>query len=150
MGSTTAAGTTLAMSAAAPATQDAAGYKALVTTEIGGVEKIGAIGATFAKVDFQPLKGPKDKHKGSPDYGSLSPSVAYDDSDAGQTLMRTAADDATSKLYSFVVTYPTGEARGFQGRVFGFPENTDGADTIIMANPTIEICTKVVKIPAAA
>lgn len=149
-GSSTAAGSTLGVSAVAPATRDAAGFKAMAATEVGGVEKIGAIGAVFAKVDFQPLKGPKDKHKGSPDSGAVQPSVAYDDSDAGQTLMRTAAADKTSKLYWFVVTYPTGEGRGFGGRVFGFPENTDGADTIIMATPSVEICTDIVKIPAGA
>jgi hypothetical protein len=149
MGSTTAAGSALAISATAPTTEDATGYGALVATEIGGIEQIGTIGATFNKTEFQPLKGPKDKHKGSADYGSLQPSMAHDEDDAGQVLLRTAADDETSKLYYFVATYPTGEKRGFGGRVFGYPENVGNADSIIMANPTIEICTKVVKIPAA-
>lgn len=148
MGSTTAAGTALAISAASPATQDAAGYAALTYTEIGQIEKIGTIGATFNKVEFTPLKGAKQKHKGSVDYGSLQPSLAHDDGDAGQTLLRTAADDGTSTLYSLKVTYPDGAIRYFQGRVFGYPENTDGADTIIMANPTVEIETKVVKVAA--
>lgn len=149
MTSTTAAGSALAISAAAPATQDAAGYGALDFTEIGGIEKIGAIGATFAKVEFQPLKGPKDKHKGSADYGSLQPSLAIDDDDAGQTLLRTAADDETSTLYSFEATLPNGDKRYWQGRVFGFPETIDGADTVVTAAPTVEICTKVIKVPAA-
>lgn len=148
MGSTTAAGSTLAISAGSPATQDAAGYTPLTYTEIGGIEKIGTIGATFNKVEFQPLKGPKQKHKGSPDYGSLQPSLAHDEADAGQTLLRTAADDETSKLYACMVVYPTGAKRYFQGRVFGYPETTDGADTILMAAPTIEINTKIVKVAA--
>jgi len=149
MGSTTAAGSALAISAAAPATQDATGFAALSFTEIGGIEKIGTIGAVFAKVEFQPLKGPKDKHKGSVDYGSLAPSLAVDDADAGQTLFRAASADGTSKLYSFLVTLPTGAKRYFQGRVFGFPETVDGADSIVMAAPTVEICTKPVKVDAA-
>jgi hypothetical protein len=95
------------------------------------------------------LKGPKQKHKGSADYGSLQPSLAHDDSDAGQTLLRTAAADATSKLYSFKVTHPDGAKRFFQGRVFGYPETIDGADTIIMAAPTVEINTTIVKVAAA-
>lgn len=148
MKSTTSAGSTLAISAASPATEDEAGYAALAFTEIGSIEKIGALGATFAKVEFKPLKGPIDKHKGSADYGALQPSMAHDETDAGQTLLRTAADDKTSKLYSFEVTYPTGAKRYFQGRVFGNPETVDGADTIIMANPTVEICTEVVKVDA--
>ena len=149
MTSTTAAGSALAISASTPATEDAAGYAALTFTEIGQIDKIGAIGAVFAKVEFQPLKGPKQKHKGSVDYGALSPTLAHDDSDAGQTLLRAASDDATSTLYSFEVTYPTGAKRYFQGRVFGYPETTDGADTILTAAPTIEISTRIVKVAGA-
>lgn len=148
MGSSTAAGSTLAISAGTPATQDAAGYAALAFTEVGQIDKIGAIGAVFAKVEFKPLKGAIQKHKGSQDNGSIAPSMANDEADAGQTLMRTAADDATSKLYSFEVTYPTGAKRYFGGRVFGFPETTDGADSILMATPTVEISTKVVRVAA--
>lgn len=144
MVSTTAAGTALAISAATPASETAAAYAALTFTEIGQIEKLGSLGATYAKVEFQPLKGPKQKHKGSADYGSLQPSLAYDESDAGQTLLRTAAADETSKLYSFMVTYPTGAKRYFQGRVFGAPENVDGADSIVMQNPTVEINTRVI------
>ncbi len=144
----TSAGATLAISAAAPATKDAAGYGALTLTEIGGIEKLGTLGASFNKVEFQPLKGPKEKYKGSADYGALQPSLATDTSDAGQILLQTAADDETQKLYSFKVTYPDGAKRFFQGRVFGSPETADGADSMLMQNPTIEICTKVVKVAA--
>ncbi len=145
MGSTTAAGSAIAISAASPATFDTAGYTALTYTEVSGVEKIGTIGASFAKVEFQPLKGAKQKLKGSADYGSLQPSFAWDETDAGQILLNTAAADETNKFYSFKVTKPDGAIRFFQGRVFGNPENIDGADSVVMGNPTIEICTKIVK-----
>jgi hypothetical protein len=56
MGYNTAAGSAIAFSAAAPATLDAAGYAALTFTEVGGTEKIGGIGASFAKVEFTPLR----------------------------------------------------------------------------------------------
>ncbi len=150
MTSQTAAGSTLAISAAAPATNDAAGFTALTFTDIGNVEKIGTIGTTFAKVEFQPLKGGKQKYKGSPDYGALQPSVALDSADAGQSLMQTSADDESQKLYSFRATYQDGAKRFFQGRTFGMPETVDGADSMLMAAPTIEICTKPVKVAAAA
>lgn len=150
MGLQTGAGSTIAISVAAPATQDAAGYAALTFTEAGNCEKIGAIGATYAKTEFQPLKGAKQKLKGSPDYGSLQPSFGYDSTDAGQTLFRTAADEETNALYSFRVTYQSGEKRYFQGRVFGWPETIDGADPVMMATPTVEICTKIVKVPAGS
>jgi len=148
MSSQTSAGSKLAISAALPATEDAAGYTALTFTQINGVEKIGAIGASTNKVEFQPLNGPKEKHKGSTDYGSLQPSMAYDDADAGQTLVRTAADPTNNSLYSFKVTFPDGAIRYSQGRVFGFPESIEGADNVLMATPTIELSKKVVKVAA--
>lgn len=146
MGLLTGAGSAIAISVAAPATQDAAGYGALTFTEAGNCEKIGTIGAQFAKTEFQPLKGPKQKLKGSADYGSLQPQFAHDEADAGQTIFRTAADDEANALYSFRVTYQNGAKRFFQGRVFGWPETVDGADPVMMATPTVEICTKVVKV----
>ncbi len=149
MTSITSAGSTLAIGAAAPATNDAAGFAALTLTVVGQIEKIGSLGASFAKVEFQPLKGPKQKYKGSADYGALQPSLAIDSTDAGQMLLNTAADDETQKLYSFCVAYPDGSKRYFQGRVFGSPETADGADTMLMAAPALEICTKIVKVPAA-
>ncbi len=149
MGLQTGAGSSIAISVAAPATQDAAGYAALTFTEAGNCEKIGAIGATYTKTEFQPLKGPKQKLKGSADYGSVQPSFAHDEADAGQTIFRTAADDETNALFSFRVTYQSGAKRYFQGRVFGWPETTDGADPILMATPTVEICTKVMKVAAS-
>lgn len=148
MGSTTAAGTTIAIGASAPATQDAAGYAALTLTVIGGVEQIGAVGAVTNKVEFQPLNGPKEKHKGSTDFGSLSPSIAHDNLDAGQILLRTASEPTNNALYPIGVTYPTGEKRYFMGRVFGYPETIGNADSIVMANPTIEANTKIVKVAA--
>lgn len=148
MGTLTAAGSALAITAGVPATQDAAGFAALTYTEIGNIEKIGTIGSTFAKVEFQPLKGGKTKNKGSVDYGSLQPSLALDEDDAGQTLLRTASDDQTA-TYAFKVTLADGAIRYFQGKVFGMPEVIDGADTTIMANPTIEINTKPVRVAAS-
>lgn len=145
MAASSAAGSTLAISVAAPATNDVTGFAALAFTEIGGIEKIGTIGAVFAKTEFQPFLGAKQKYKGAVDYGALQPSLAHDETDAGQSILRIAADDETNKLFAFVLTYPTGAKRYFQGRVFGYPETTDGADTVLTAAPVVEICTKVVK-----
>lgn len=148
MTSTTSAGTTLHFSAALPATEDAAGYAALTYTKVGGVESIGPIGATTGVVNFQPLDGPLEKHKGSTNYGSLAPAIAHDKSDAGQTLMRTAAEPGNNALYSGMAIYPTGDKRYFMSRVFGWPENVGNADSILMANPTVEISSKIVKVNA--
>lgn len=147
MGTTTGAGSSLAISAASPATQDAAGFAALTYVEIGDIERLGSFGASTDVITFQPLKGPVQKHKGPTNYGTLQPSVAHNDEDAGQALLRTASEDATD-LYSFKVIFPDGAIRYFQGRVFGYPESVDGATSMVMANPTIEISTAVVKVVA--
>ncbi len=144
----TAAGTTLAISAAAPATQDAAGYTALTFTEVGGIDKIGTFGATPGKVTFQPLKGAAQKYKGPVDNGALGPSMAHDDDDAGQALLRVAADEQLAE-YSIRITYPDGARRFFQGRVFGYQEAVEGAENMLMGSTTIEINTAIVRVPAA-
>jgi hypothetical protein len=149
MAASSAAGSTLAISVGVPATQDGTGYAALSYTDIGNLEKIGTVGASYAKTEFQPFQGAKQKYKASADYGSLAPTLAHDEADAGQSILRTAADDETNRLYAFALTYPTGAKRYFQARVFGYPETIDGADTVLMATPTIEICTKVVKTGAS-
>jgi hypothetical protein len=145
MVATTAAGTTISISAGVPATQDVAGYAALTYTEIGDIESIGTFGASVNKIEFQPLKGAKQKFKGSTDYGSLQPKLAHNKADAGQTLLRTAGDPDNNALFAYKVVLPSGDKRYFQGRVFGYPESIDGADSVVMANPTIEISVKVIK-----
>lgn len=145
----TGAGSTLAISVASPATEDATGYAALTYTKIGNIEKIGPVGPQFAKIEFQPLDGPKQKLKGAADNGSLSPSLGHDSADAGQNVLRTAGFDKTNKLYSMCMTLQDGAKRYFGVRVFGYPENVDGANAIVAANPSIEVCTEIVRVAAA-
>lgn len=147
MGAMTPAGTKLAISAGTPATQTEAGYEALTFTNVGLVDKLGPIGAAFEKVTFQPLDGPLQKLKGPADNGTLNPSMALDEADAGQALMRTASEDQTGD-YAFRVTKPDGAIRYFQGKVFGMPEDVGAANTVIMGNATVEINTEIVRVEA--
>ncbi len=148
MASTTAAGTGLAISAGKPATQDAFGYGALVYTDIGNVESIGGFGAATEVVGFQPLKGPMQKHKGPTNYGSLTPTMAVDEADAGQALLAVAAAPSNAALYAIRVTKPDGALRYFQVRVFGMPETIGAANSMITAAPVLEINTAIVKVGA--
>lgn len=148
MGVNTAAGSVLAVSASAPATEDAAGYAALTYTEVANVSNLGDIGASFNKVEFQPLNGPKLKLKGSRDEGMINPSIALDDDDAGQALLRTASEDNTGAYVSVKITLPSGAVRYFQGPVFGMPESIGTADDVITAAPTLEANTAVVRVAA--
>lgn len=145
MTSSTSAGTTIGISAVAPATPDKTGFAALTFTTIGGIETIPAFGAQVTVNSFQPLNGPQDKHKGPVNYGSLQLPYALDKSDAGQILLTTAAEPTNNALYSFIVTFPNGDKRYFRGRVFGAPETVGGANNVLMGNATVEITTKVVK-----
>lgn len=148
MASTTAAGTGLAISAGIPATQTEAGYEALTYTEIGNVESLGGFGASTEVVSFQPLKGPQQKHKGPTNYGSLTPTIALDETDAGQTLLSTASAPTNNALYAMRVEKPDGSKRYFQVRVFGMPETVGAANSMITAAPVLEINTPVVKAAA--
>lgn len=148
MGSSTAAGTKLGISAGAPTTEDAAGYGAKTFTNIGRVENIGTFGATVGVTEFVPLDGPKEKHKADVDYGTLAPRLAHDEDDAGQSLLRVASDVENNELYSYCVTFPSGAKRFFQARTFGYPEEIGNRSSIIYATPSIGIQTKIVKVPA--
>lgn len=145
----TGAGASMALSAAAPATQDAAGYAALSYTVVSNVEKLGPIGPSFTKTEFTGLDGIKQKLKGSADYGSLSPSIAIDSDDAGQALLKTAGLDETNKLYSARFTLQDGTKFYAQVRVFGWAPDVSGADPVVMVNPPVEICVKPVEVAAA-
>lgn len=145
MGSTTAAGTVLAISAGIPASQTVAAYEALTYTEVGKVSNLGGLGPTTGVVNFQPLNGPEEKHKGPTSYGTLNPNMALDEEDAGQALMVVASEPENNDLYAFRVTKPDGALRFFQARVFGMPETIGEAASMITAAPAIEINTKVLK-----
>lgn len=145
MNPTTAAGSALAVSATLPSNEDAAGFGAVPFVEVGHVEKIGTFGATYQKTEFQPLRGAKLKLKGAAEFGALTPTLALNDNDAGQALLRVASDDATDRLFAFRVSLPDGAQRWFLGKVFGMPETADVADAVITANPVIEICSKPVR-----
>ncbi|MEH3046507.1 hypothetical protein [Sphingomonas adhaesiva] len=148
MASTTAAGTGFAISAGVPSGQTITAYEALTYTEVNNVEQLGGFGASTAEVTFQPLRGPEQAHKGPTSYGSLNPTMAVDDLDAGQALMVTASAPTNNALYAFKVTKPDGSLRFFQARVFGMPETVGAANSMITAAPTVRINTEVLKKPA--
>lgn len=147
MTSMTSAGTEFAVSAGVPATQTLAGYTALTYTPVGGTSSIGAIGATYEEISFKPLIGPEETHKGSPNYGSLTPAMASDDADAGQAILQTALDSQTAQI-AVRITKPDGKKRYFQCRVFSLPDTIGESNSIIMKNASLKINTKPISDPA--
>lgn len=132
MSVTTAAGTTISISATNPETFDEAGYEStdLVWTVIGEVVSIGAHGRTYAPVTHLPLSTRTvRKFKGSRDDGNIDINLARDSDDAGQVMAKTALDSDAD--FSFKIEYPSGDIEYFQGKVMNINNAADGADSIV-------------------
>jgi hypothetical protein len=136
----TTAGTTIAVSAGAPATHDGPGYAALSYTAIGDVTDLGEFGREYALVTHNPIgtRGTK-KFKGSFNEGSLALQVGLDTDNAGQDLLYTASGSDAD--YAFRITSQTGDVYYFQAKVMSFKRNFGGVDQITAATITLEITT---------
>jgi hypothetical protein len=136
----TSAGTTMSVSAAAPATFDAAGYAALAWTPIGEITDPGEFGRKFAVIKHTPVgtRGNK-KFKGSFDEGQMNVKMALDNGDAGQQILKTARDNDND--YSFKVTLPGGDAYHFQAKVTEFQIGGMTVDAVTAATVGLELTT---------
>lgn len=115
----TAAGTTLALSAAAPATYNAAGYGALTWTTVGRITDIGDIpDKTYevVTVNYVASRGAV-KAKGGFDLGSQTITVTIDDVDTGQALIDAAVD--SDNPYSVKIDHPSLGTRYARALVMG-------------------------------
>lgn len=136
-------GSSIAISATAPATQDQAGYEAVTYTAIAEVTDIPAFGDTFATITHSPLAGDGivQKFKGSNDPGTIGVAMAVDNSDPGQILLTTALSNRND-LYTFRVTLGNGDDYYFQGRVHSRPVSPGTIDTIVDTTVEISISTR--------
>jgi hypothetical protein len=147
----TSAGTKLYVSAAQPATYDAAGYAALSWTEVGEVISIPEFGKTYALVTHNPLGERKTfKRKGSYNEGNLSCQVARVPGDAGQAICITAvdSDDPVSFKVDFEDGVTTNTLQNFSGLVMSYTTNTGSSDQIRTAMVSIEIDGDIVEVAA--
>lgn len=140
-------GTTIAISATLPATDNEAGYEALTFITIGEVTDIPSFGPAHEVVTHVPLStGITAKYHGSKNNGSLTVPMALDRTDSGQTALKTAL---TGKdRVAFAVEYADGSFDYFQGKVFSF---TRGANigAVVTAEVMIEIETDLIEVAAA-
>jgi hypothetical protein len=141
----TSAGTTLTVSASAPATFDGAGYAAVFTASpgpavVGEITDLGEFGREFALVTHMPVgsRGTQ-KFKGSFNEGTMSLSLGLDTDDAGQIIMKTAS--LSDNNFSFQVTTQNGDKYFFQAKVMSFKVNVAGVDSITTATTTLELTT---------
>jgi hypothetical protein len=141
----TSAGTTLTVSASAPATFDGAGYAAVFAASpgpavVGEITDLGEFGREFALVTHMPVgsRGTQ-KFKGSFNEGTMSLSLGLDTDDAGQIIMKTAS--LSDNNFSFQVTTQNGDKYFFQAKVMSFKVNVAGVDSITTATTTLELTT---------
>lgn len=134
------AGTTLGISASAPATFDAAGYAALTFTNVAEITDLGEFGREYALITHNPIGSRGTvKKKGSFNEGTMALQLALDNEDAGQVLMKAAAlSDAD---YSFMITMQNGDKSYFQAQVMNFKTNLGQVDSITAASVNLEITT---------
>lgn len=144
------AGTTLAISAALPATYDAAGYAAtgMTYTAVGEVEDHGSHGVTANIAKFTPVDtSVVAKVKGSKDYGSKTMKIGNIAGNAGQVIMKAASE--SNAHYSVKITYADGETHYLDVLVSKY-EYTDGTvDNTRTISCTLEVCRAPVIVAAA-
>lgn len=133
-------GSTIAVTATAPATLDAAGFGALTYTSIGEVTEIGTFGASAAKVTHIPLStGVTIKRKGAIDAGTIACKMARAPTDAGQAIL--VAAEASNSTYSFCVTLQSGTKLYFLALVMSYQTNVGNAGQITGADVNIDLTT---------
>lgn len=144
------AGTSIAVSIAAPATHDEAGFSALTFTNIGEIVSSGEKGGAAALVTHAPLdERTVKKFKGSVNYGSYALSLGLDLADAGQILLNALAIGASIDVVaSFEETKQDGSKEYYRALVMTYTRVGGTIDAVIGANSTLELTDSIVDVAA--
>lgn len=141
----TSAGTTLSISAAAPAIYDAAGFLALTWTEIGEVSDLGEFGRQYNLVTFNTLGNRRTvKRKGSYNDGTIAAQMARVPSDAGQAILTVAVDSDTS--YSVKIVLQDGTIFYTTAQIMSYTTNVGNVDQITSATVNLEIDNDIIEV----
>jgi len=144
----TSAGSTLAVSAVAPATYDSAGFAALTFTDIGEITDMGEFGREYASVTHNPLGDRRTvKRKGSYNDGALALQMARVPGDAGHILLLAALELDDS--YSFEVTLQDGTIMYFSAQTMSYKTGVGSVDQITTASCTLEIDNDIIEVAPA-
>lgn len=138
-----AAGTTISVSAAAPATFDAAGYDAVSSyTEVKGFDTLGTVGGAMEVGNFDSLTDGRMKFRGTEDPGEFEAAPADLPKDPGQVILK-AAFDAGRGTSGEKVSVKIEDEAGFityaQCLVSTWSRTYGGAMDIIIRNVTMPI-----------
>lgn len=134
----TAAGATLGVTSAAPASADAYGYSQLAFTLIGELTDVGEIGRAYNLVTHNAV-GTRStgKRKGSFNDGSSQLAMGLDDRDAGQAILRMGA--RSDDDYSFCLTLQSGDRVFFPAQVMTTRRSPGSVDKIVQRMSTLEL-----------
>lgn len=144
------AGATLACSVTPPSPDNTiAGFStAIVYTTIGEITDLpGAAGRSYNTVEHAPISNRKrSRKKGSYSLDDITVTMAWDQSDAGQDLCRTAALD--DSVLTFKLTKQGGDIRYFTAQVSKFIENMGTVDNVVQGSMMLLRQTDTVSDPA--
>lgn len=144
MSAETSAGTKFSISAARPATYNAAGFGVLTFTEVGEITDYGEFGRKYNLVKHNPVATRKTvKRKGSYDSGSMTLPMALVNDDAGQIIMKAAS--VSDDSYSFCVELKDGYKYYFTAQVMQFLTKVGSVDSITQATATLELDDDVIE-----
>lgn len=136
----TSAGTSIGITASAPATFNVAGYDALTFTTIGEVTDISEFGREYSLVTHNPIGNRATvKKKGSFNEGSVTIQLGLDTDDAGQILAKAAV--TSDAPYYFKITTQNGDIYYFPALVMSFTVGVGNVDSITSATMQVEITT---------
>lgn len=144
----TSTGTKIFVSAATPATFDAAGYAALTYTEVGEIVSISAFGTSVDPVEVRTLSsGALQTYKGHKNYGGVTGEANYDSEDAGQDLLRANILDSVANL-SVKVQMPDGSIVYSYGQSFDGQRNPGSANNMITTSFSVRFNKPPVEVAA--
>jgi hypothetical protein len=121
-------------------------FSALTWNEIGYVSNVSQHGIAFQDVPFTVVGGRTYHLKGAYDYGPVELQMALDLSDAGQLLLKTAAESVSQDHYGFRIektdapsSYGGPTQVYFRGLAQSFVSQMGDANTVLMANSRVAI-----------
>jgi len=144
-------GTVLSVSAALPATENAAGFAALTYTAVGEVSEIPEFGTSQSVQTFVPIAtGLTQKRGGAVDSGDVTLTIGLTGTDAGEAILRAKVDAAVTadKRVSVKIALPNGDVAYVVGFVSSFMVNIGNADTVATASVMLALTSAVVYVEA--
>jgi len=147
MAAFTSAGSTLRVTATAPATFNSAGYGTIFPGTpaagnplVGEITDLGEFGREYALVTHNPVGNRStQKFKGSFNEGTMNVSLALDTDDAGQIIMKAAS--LSDSDYYFEVRTQNGDKYYVPAKVMSWKVGVGSVDQITTATATLEVST---------